>query len=273
MEVAKAELVETEHPLTKEKYQAPRTFFSLDANEQMQYNSFRVERDKRNGLAREIREMDRKQGGEIEETVNNRFVELINPYLEQRGTEVARCFAAYGDSKEVMVDSPVYKLFKGNNPFDVGVEISYTFFTQNETLSCSTRGSYVGNGNRTKTPARAVVHDLIERIIEGTEQDGIKKPIVKFRGDFLYFSSTDFALPLMGFIKDILGDIGPGAMEELTVLHAEYMREYNDRLDRERTEPSIKEKVFREAYERKVEIELVKAGFLEQKLISIKSNS
>ena len=87
------------------------------------------------------------------------------------------------------------------------------------------------------------MHDLLEKIIEGKEQDGINFPIIFRRGGFLYFASTEFTTPLITFIRNILKKVGPEAMRELKILDKECVNQ------RER----LQQKVFEEAYEIKLE--------------------
>ena len=108
---------------------------------------------------------------------------------------------------------------------------------------------------------------LLKKIVGEREQDGINIPIVSFKGDFVYFASSEFAIPLMGLVRDLLQKVGPEAMEELNILYGEYL---NQRNRGEVSDTAVQQKVFREAYEKKAETELVRAGFIEHKLRVVK---
>ena len=97
------------------------------------------------------------------------------------------------------------------------------------------------------------MYDLVRRFVEKAEQDGTSFPIVSFRGDFIDFASSDFAEPLIGLIKNILEKVGPESMEELDVLHREYMNQWSRG---EFRDTNILKRVIKEAYERRLETEL-----------------
>lgn len=273
MRVSKVELVDierTEHSIIHGEGCCPYTFFSLDASERMKYNAFRkirndfemtIEKIKDEG--REIDSNERK----LDEAVQEMFVELVRPYLEQSGLKVFRSLTGYGEDKKMFIDTPYYVLFGNNEPFDAALRVAYWFSTKNETLLCTSKLDYRTNGPVAKSPERHVVYDLLKKVLGEREQNGINFPIVSFSGDFVYFASTDFAMPLIGLVRDILQKVGPEAIEELNVLYREYM---NQRSYGEISDTSVQQRVFKEAYERKSGIELVRVGFMDQKLIRVK---
>lgn len=271
MQISKAELVKVEHPITHEIEDMPYTFFSLDASEKVRYNAFR---EKHNDLEKTINQI-RREGGEIkakerqkrENEVQEMFVELVKPYLNQVGLEAVRCFAYYGENKKTFVETPYYVLFENNEPFEVALRVVDWFSTKDETLSCTSNLDYRAEGSIAKSPQRHMIYDLLRKYLGKKKQDGIDFPIVSFKGDLVYFASSEFAMPLIGLVRDILEKVGPEAMEELNLLYREYtsQRSYG-----EFSNTTVQQKVFKEAYERKLETELVRAGFIEQKLMMVK---
>lgn len=271
MQVSKAELVNVEHSITHEIEGIPYTFFSLDASEKAKYNAFR---EKHNDLERTIDKI-RREGGEIkakerqerENGVQEMFVELVKPYLNQVGLEAVRCFAGYGEDKKTFVETPYYVLFENNEPFEAALRIVYWFSTKDETLSCTSNLDYRAEGSIAKSPQRHTVYDLLRKYLGERKQDGASFPIVSFRGDFVYFASSEFAMPLIGLVRDILEKVGPEEMKELNVLYTEYMKQksYGSFCD-----TAVEQRVFKEAYERKLETELVRSGFIKPKLMVVK---
>lgn len=271
MKVSRAEFVEVEHPITHEIERMPYTFFSLDASEQMRYNDFR---GKHNDLEKII-DLIRREGSEIkpkerqerENEVSNIFVELIESHLNQAGLEAVRCFAGYGKDKKTFVETPYYVLFENQEPFDAAIRVVYWFSTKDETLSCTSNLDYRAEGSVAKSPQRHMVYDLLRRVVGERKPDETNFPIVSFKGAFVYFASSEFAVPLIKLVRDILEKVGPEAMEELNVLYMEYM---SQRSYGEVSNTVVQQRVFKEAYERKLETELVRAGFIEQRLIVVK---
>jgi len=99
--------------------------------------------------------------------------------------------------------------------------------------------------------------------MNGRTQDGTSFPMIYFRGDGIYFASSTLALPFMIYISDILKKIGRGPFEELTTLYREYARHV--RLG-EIANTKVKQKVFKEAYDHKLELTLIQTGLQSQKL-------
>jgi hypothetical protein len=124
-----------------------------------------------------------------------------------------------------------------------------------------------GSKSIKKSPERHMTYDLLKRVLETSKQDGINFPITDFRGDFVYFASAEFAMPLIGLVRDILDKIGSEAIEDLNFLHSEYITQirYGNISD-----TSVQQRIFKEAYERKLEFELVKAGLIKPQLTTIK---
>ena len=258
MHVSSVELVGFKHPISQDIQSKPTTFFSLDASERMKYNAFRSQRnnlealvEKRQAKGREIREKE----------LQEMFFDLIQPHLEQSGLEASRCSIGYGEEKETFVGTSDYVLFKNNIPFDVSLRVVYWFSTKDETLSCTSNISYSGEGPTAKSPQSHLVHDLLNKVVSEREQDGTNFPLVSFRGDFIYFASAVFAIPLMNAIADIIKKVGPIAMEELSILYSEYKRTTTYE---ETPNNSVRQRVFKEAYENKLETELIKAGLIDR---------
>ncbi len=272
MRVSKVELVEAEYTLIYGREKLPWTFFSLDHAEQAKYNTFR---QKHNDLEETIHRI-RQEGKEIkpeerqeqEREISSLFVKLIKPYLDQTGLEIVQCFAGYGEDKKTLVETPYYVLFENKEPFDAAIRVVSWFSTKDETLSCMSNLDYrTASGSITKSPERRVTYDILKRVVGEKEQDGLHFPFVSFRGDFVYFASSAFAVDLIKLIRDILEKVGPGAMEELNVLYREYM---SQRSYGEVSNTTVQQRVFKEAYERKLETELRRTRFIEQKLTVVK---
>ena len=259
MEVSKAQLVEVEHSITHLKDTFPATFFSLDASEQMKYNAFRSQR---NDLEKVLQGLPPQEQERKEKAVQDIFLDLTAPYLKQGGVEAARCFAYYGDDKKTLLETPLYDVYE-DKPFSMGVQITYWFSTNDQELSCTSKLNYKA---KAEFPERTVVYDLLRKCGEQHQQDGTTFPLVKFKGDFMYFASTDFAVPLMSMLKVVLKKIGLPVLRELQILHDEYMRQ---RSYGQVSNTSLQQKVFEDAYEQRFEIELLKAGLKQQKLVQV----
>lgn len=235
-------------------------FFQLNSGEQALYNRFLQERAE---LERKVEAAQRQMNPERqrgEEEIQNLFRELISPYMTCCRLEVASCFATYGDNAGIMVQTPVYVLFREKEPFDVAYQVCLWFSTNQEVLSSHSRLRYVAKSGESLAK-KAVINDLIRKIID-VDGDGITKPMLKFRGDGLYFASTEFAPHLLMFIRKMLGVLGKECIEELQIL----LREYFNQCSREEySDTTIQKRVFKEAYETKLEQELIKSGFKEYK--------
>ena len=143
---------------------------------------------------------------------------------------------------------PHYHLFQNNHPFNAFIEPKFLFSTEDENLSCESHFVYQSRDDN--ICERYVVYDLFERISEGKKQDGINFPILSFRADYLYFASTDLAMRLIHFIKNILKKVGPDAMKELKILYGEYVNQCSRG---EFSDTKLQQGVFKEAYENKLE--------------------
>lgn len=269
MHVSKVDWVE-EHSITHERENIPYTFFSLDSFEKRRYHAFRARHNDLEMTIGQIRskgsEINPQERQEREKEVSNMFVELMKPHLALSELDAAACFAGYGKDKKTMIETPYYTLFEDKEPFDAALRAIYWFSTKDENLSCKTYLDYRSEGPAQKCPQRQLVYHLLKKAIEKERSDGINFPLVSFKGDFVYFASSEFAMLLMGLVKDILEKIGSHAMQELNVLYTEYIKAKSQG---EFSDTVVQQKVFQEAYERKVETELVRAGFIEQKLTLI----
>ena len=261
MEVSRAELVNVKNPITDEIEQIPHTFFSLSASEKMQYNSFRIAQDTLEKKVNELRNKRKEIKKEDEKKIQEEFIKMIKPYFESTGLKVEYCFAGYGSAKQALVQTPHYKLFEQDDPFDISFKLTYWFSTKNEELSCT---SYLESHSKRPLGCQQVVQDLLRKTVQEQKQDGISFPLTNFNG-FIYFASTDFAIPLMRFIGNLLEKLGPETMDELTTIHREYQNQiiYGE-------EETVQGKVFKDAYERRVEEGLIKAKFIEPKLTIVK---
>jgi len=249
MEVSRVELVESNRSLgDKEKF--PYTLFSLNSSEQNLYDSFRARHDKLkatlDGLKnKELRGGEKKRG---EEELKKMFLELVNPYLQKQGLRALGCFTTYGDeARRTFLRMPHYLLFEDNKPFNASIEPQYLFSTEDENLSCDSKLDY--QPENYSIYERSVVYNLLEKIIEGQEQDGITLPIISRRG-FMYFASTEFTTPLMSFIRNILKSVGPKEMEKLIILNTEYS---NQCRRGESSDTKLQQEVFKEAYEKRLQ--------------------
>jgi len=249
MEVSRVELIGKSTSLNEtEKF--PYTLFSLNPSEQSLYDSFRakhhnleilIDELKNKGLEKE-KEEEKKKG---EEELEKMFLELVNPYVQNQGLEASGCFTTYstlkGLPRQTFLHMPCYLLFENKKPFNVSIEPKFLFLTENENLFSESHLSYTKEND--DVSGRHVLYDLLEKITEGREQDGITFPMISC-SSFLYFASTDFAMPLMSFIKNILDKIGPAEMDKLSILFREYLNQRSETLQRE---------VFREAYQNRLE--------------------
>lgn len=246
MKVSKVEWIEEELVRGREKF--PYTFFELDEYEQEEYDSFRGKHDFLRAMPKGKITPEKEKA---EKEMSDNFLHLISPYFETRGLEATGSFTTYDKSRKTYVFQPRYLLFENKKPFDSSLEFFHTFSTEDEDLSCKSHFVYHSN-SAPKSLERSVVYDFIGKIIEGKKQDGMTFPIISRRGDFINFASTDFTAPLYFFIKNILMRTSPETMKELRTLYQTYLNESN----KDYSGAKIKAKVFREAYERKLEEEI-----------------
>ncbi len=260
MDISRAAFVEVERPISKEKEQIPYTFFELDAAEQIAYNTFRVQRDSLEGVVRNLSAPERQR---VEREVQQKFIDIIQPHFEELGMTIDYCCAYYGKDKKTAVNTVGYRLFEESEPFNTAFKVDYWFSTKDETLSCTSNLHPLSPVGGSKSLSRGVMYDLLKRAVRELRTDGDDGPFFSFKGDFVYFASHRFAVPILDFLKRILFKIGPESLEELKVLHQEYTQQRNRG---DISDTIIQQKVFRDAYERKLETELVKAGFKDHKL-------
>lgn len=256
MKVSKVQLIEEDKIM--DKVSNPHTFFSLDSSEQSIYQTFRAKHRELESVVKELKPEERLKR---EQEVENIFIELFNPYLAQSGLKSGECLIFYGGYHKTLLETPHYVMFERNQPFNISLQLQYWFFTANENLHCSS--NFVCNTDTRYEPnsvilQRHLVYDLLRKSIGDKKQDGIKNPITKFGGDFVYFASTDFSRGIMLLTRDILEKIGPEAIKELNVLYREYMDTCGS--NRDSYDDKIKQRVFKDAYEGKLEIELMTAG-------------
>src|SRR3989344_6773619 len=258
MQVSKIGLIQVEAGSTHKIESMPYTFFSLDASERRGYNAFRKKQNNLEKIIDQIRSGGREIGEDErekkEKEVGDMFIELIRPYIERSGLEAAGCFAYYGKKEETLVTTPPYLLFKNNEPFDVAIEVIYRFSMKDETLVCTSNLSYIA-----KYPPVQVFYDFLRKVFEERARDGTNLPITYLRGNGVYFASSDFAKPLIILVKALFENIGPEAIKELSALYRESMKNYG-----ELSGTTVQPRVFKEAYERRLETELARAGFIEQ---------
>src|SRR3989338_4894337 len=252
-----ARLIDIVHPSTGRVERIPQTFFSLNEAEQTRYQEFCTAHL---GLVAEKKELIKRAPEERmarEQSVQELFLEFIGPHLQASGLAAARSFTDYDEKKKTHLVTPSYRLFKDNQPFDLALGVTYWFSPLNQPLSCTTHLDFYGILN---LPSRELVYDLLRKVVQEREQDGVNFPLVEI-GSFIFFAPAEFALPLMGFVRDILSRIGPENIEDLTVLQMQ--REYVPHLgDTGSRRDAVLRETFHEAYEKRLEQELLKAGVI-----------
>lgn len=262
MEVSEVqEVVKKKEFNGEEKYY--HTFFSLSTQEQKLYDSFRA---KHNDLEKIIRRLEPEQRRELEKEVCAMFIELITPYLKRCRLEAEVCYLTYGDHiygisgyhRQTNVNTQYYPLFENNKPFN-GVRATYLFSTSDKDLSCSSRFNYRMDESSAKPfIQQGLIGDLLEKIFEKKENDGIISPIIKKFGNSTYFASSDFAKPLIDLLKNIFEKIGLKSMNKLNDI---YMSRYRPYI---LTGSEDSKRMSKEGYEKRLESELIRAGFIPQ---------
>mgnify|MGYP001579176226 CR=1 FL=1 len=134
--------------------------FTIGESERMKYRTFR---EKHTNLERIIKGMNVQERMKREQEIQALFIDLVNSYVEESGLESTKCFAYYGNDKKTLVKTPSYTLFENNDPFDVMLEVTYWFSTNDETLSCTSNLSYQSG---LQSSERNVLYDLLKRIVE-----------------------------------------------------------------------------------------------------------
>ena len=180
--------------------------------------------------------------------ISGRFLDLVNPYFHSIGLRTISSFTYYGESRETLVYMPEYFLFKDGKPFNSSIKLGFYFLTQDTNLFCKSFFSYCHSNGcyDNHEPEPKVVYDLFKKRIEQKKQDGINFPILSGT----YFASTDSALFLMYAIKDTIEKIDSKSMKELNILHNEYVSQVRQG---EHSDTTIQQKMFKEAYENKLE--------------------
>ena len=202
----------------------------------------------------------------VKEKQRKQKLEIINPHLKAIGNlEARRCFVLYGDTREARVETPTYRIFDPEEPFDLAYTVDFYFPTANDALSCKSSLSYAGGEFAQDQRNMVILNHAFARCNEGIKQDGTSYPLIYTRGNGLYFASTKFAMPIMGALRNILLAMGREAIEELRLLYGEYLSQ----LDREGKPAELRRKVFKEAYDSKLELTLKKAGLIESKLEAV----
>ncbi len=243
MEISGVQIVEDDYGMTKRIL--PHTFFSLDPSEQKKYDFFRKEHAKVKAIGKPIYDEEVAAKAKVAEEI---FLEVVKPYIEGQGLSIEGSFSTYGEPRRTIVKFSQYNLFEKDSPININISLepSYWFLTQDENLSCNSSISYHPRGIKSH-----ILCDFIKRATENVQEDGIKFPMLFFIGDGLYFASTDFTMPLLGFTKKIVEDISKEDFDELTTLQTECRSYSND---------SLKQRVFKEAYENKLEQVLIRTG-------------
>jgi hypothetical protein len=267
MKVSDARLAGAKRIACDEKEIVPCTFFDLEPSEKMKYNTFRTRHRQLeaaiNGMALDVRQRREKEVQEV-------FLDLISPFMEESGLKATSCFSYYGNNGnacQTVVDTCPYRLFEGNNPYDMTLGTILLFSTKPDSFSCTARLKY-DRGLAARSPRTGIIYDMLGRVAKERTQDGFNFPIIKMDG-FIKFASASMALPLMRLIKDVLERVGP-EMDEISILYNEYMQYASRDSADESSGISVQHRIFKEAYERKLESSLAIAGYVEQKLTRIK---
>ncbi len=265
MEVSGVAWVEREAGNSKIQ-KLPHTFFELTPAEKVKYDSFRNKHSRLKNMVDAsptkmlgLKEREKREDGERE--ASEMFLDLVSPYFHKINLETTRSFTCYGKPRQTIVEVPAYVLFESGKPFNSAIKFNFCFSTENEDLSCESEiaHTHCQNYSGTIRPETFAVHELFESVIKGIKQDGVNFPMLSFSafgGSLISFASTDFAVPLMTSIRTVLEKVEPESMKELTTLYREYI---NQAMNEESYTTKIRQKVFREAYENKLE-EIIK-GF------------
>ncbi|MBI4139763.1 hypothetical protein HY483_02260 [Candidatus Woesearchaeota archaeon] len=239
----------------------PTTFFHLEQEEQREYELFLREHDKIKQDLRFYQGQNIKERQLLEEQLSTLFLSIINPYFEPSGIQATRSFATYGDKKQVLVSTPPYALFQEKEQFAIGFKVEYIFHAEPGRISATSNLKFIQLNEELHHRTRRVIYDLLHRYLLEEQSDGITKPLLKWRGDGLYFASTDFALPLILYVRKMLGALGPEVIRDLEILLEELDRVY----DHEGRRAELKRQIFKEAYEKRIEQESINSGLKEWK--------
>lgn len=262
MNVQSVHIIEQQMGL-EDKEPFPTTFFHLEHIEQETYERFIQEHNKIKQDPRFSQGQNIKERQPLEKQLSTLFLTIINPYLEPSGIQATNAFATYGDNKQVFVSTPPYALFREKEPFSIGFEVRYVFNAEPGRLSGESHIQLIKLSEEIHHRTQRVIYDLLKRFLAEEQGDGITKPILKWRGNGLYFASTDFAQPLVLYVRKMLWALGPQVIQDLEILLDERDRVY----DEEGRRAELKRQIFKEAYEKRLEQEAIQSGLKEWKKV------
>ncbi|MBR9676694.1 hypothetical protein GOV04_00960 [Candidatus Woesearchaeota archaeon] len=235
------------------------TTFSLSPEEQQLYQQFRQKHDNYvSGFENFVEDEKEKKQIEIEQD----FAKLIRPYFKQHGLKIVTVFPSFSIDRLVSVNTPAYRLFDDDEPFDIGYKVSFMFNTSAERLKCHGQ-LYRKSKNPREKDEDPVIKDILTKIYNEKQQDGLTNPKLSVEG-IMSFASTDFAVPLMQMIKTFLSRLGKDSIKELEVLYWEWLARWAQ--DKRDGLESVQQRVFKKAYDNMLELELKSVGLLEHKL-------
>jgi len=235
----------------------PYTFFKLSPSEQLKYNSFRVEHDRLNEILEGKKPQERDS---LERQVHQIFADLISPYLSKHGMKVEMCLRTEGSEKDTLVTCREYKVFDKDESFDLSFETVHWFSTNSKNLYCRSHLAPL------PSPISGILEDLVRICIKSTDTDGKTSPIAYLNNGVIQFASIEFAVPIIEDIKRVLEQITKGKIDELQVLHNEYLRYLRSSREKE----TIEGRVFKEAYREKLDRILRESGLMKGKLEAVK---
>jgi len=204
---------------------------------------------------------DKEERRERHGNFKERFLSIMGPYLENSHLEVTNFFAGYGDSRQILVETPPYSLFGNDDDGKDAFMIKAWFLAKDEGLSCKSHLEYFdwASNNKRNDLRRGLLEDLYLRAMEGSNVDGENFSLVK-RSGFFYFAPLYLAHSTMLGFKEIIERVGEGALSELGNLRGDYLdsiRSY------EPTERDVRQsKIFKEAYESALEGRLKEVGLV-----------
>jgi len=218
----------------------PLTFFRLGEYEVPKISKIKTLIGELRGLPKKNRERKTRIKSEIKKI----FRDIIRPHLNENGLECRKCYV-YENLGEIVVNTPLYESPNKNN-FGPLLGLEYRFVLVDEALKCS---SAMQQHFELKLGDNFafILNDALKRATRKYKLDGEATPILDFALDSLYFAPTSFATPLMQYIWEVSNRIGVGGFVDLDILYKELLR-YKDGRGFAR-----EKKVFREAYESKLE--------------------
>ncbi len=257
MHVTEARLVEKTHFISGTKKMIPHTFFALTAAEQMLYTAFRK---KREDIHTAFQTVHGKEREEHEQDLQRTFLNLVEPYLTSLDVQPATCYIYSGEDRQTLVTTPRYALFEDADPFTLTAKASYWFTTKDEHLSCITQLDFTS-----ERPHRQLIHDLVHRVSAETLQDGINPPFLSF-GEFIHYAPTTFTVPLIQLVQDVLTGLGSEIVNTLDELCRAYYSHLNGS---DSPDTNIHVQVYKEAYKRRFETELLRIGKIKQQFVCV----